>query len=108
MDLYLIQKDCDKAFMGKWIDFGLSKLQLNFATFACEEIQLSKKIKHTISTDDLAFLITSKILVNWSGLKDPAGNEVPFNKSVAFNVLANDLEFQKIVTDAAFNRSNFV
>ena len=61
-----------------------------------------------ISTDDLAYLISSKILIGWSGLKDKNGNDVPFSQLNAFNSLANDFNFLDLVSKLCFERSNFV
>ena len=110
MDLSIVKEECDQAFMGKWIDVGASKLCLNYALYCCEELKMSKAVNDPIriSTDDLAYLISSKILIGWSGLKDKNGNDVPFSQLNAFNSLANDFNFLDLVSKLFFERSNFV
>lgn len=108
MDLALINEDCKNKFLAKWIDVGASKLCLNFALFSCEELHFSKKVSTTISTDDLAYLVSTKVLVGWQGLKDVNGNEVPYTPLNAFNALANDLDFLNLVSSISFERSNFI
>lgn len=107
MDLAIIQKECDSVFTNRWIDVGASRLCLNYALYVCEELKLSKKIKSSMSTDDLAFLLSTKVLVNWVELKDINGNDVPFTQLAAFNAMANDLNFLNIVTDLSFDRNRF-
>ena len=107
MDLAIIQEECDSVFTNRWIDVGASKLCLNYALYVCEELKLSKKIKSSMSTDDLAFLLSTKVLVDWDGLKDTYENSIPFTQLAAFNAMANDLNFLNIVTDLSFDRKRF-
>ena len=107
MDLAIVEKECIKAFNNKWFEFNASKLCVNFALYSCEELKLSTKIKASISTDDLAFLISTNVLTDWKGLKDVNGNDVPFTSLNAFNALSNDLEFLKLVSELSLDRSNF-
>ena len=108
MDLQTVNEECKQAYLNKWVEVGASKLCINYAMFACEELKLSKKIKSSISTDDLAFLISTNIVVDWSGLHDVHGNDIPYSQLNAFNSLANDLNFLNLVSELSFERSNFV
>lgn len=108
MNLSDVDKECNAVFIDKWFDVGASRLKLSFAPHCCEELKLAKKIKTSMSTDDLAFLISTKVLTDWSGLKDPKGNDVPYSQLNAFNALANDLNFLNLVSELCFERSNFV
>lgn len=108
MDLSLIQLECDNVFKNRWFEFGQSKLQLSFADYVCEEIRLSKNKTVNMSTDDLAFMISTKVLNDWSGIKDIDGNFVKYSQLSAFNALANDLNFLKLVVEVSLDRSKFV
>lgn len=107
MDLAIIQKECDSVFTNQWIAVGASRLCVNYALYVCEELKLSKKVKSSMSTDDLAFLLSTKVLVNWAEIKDKNGDTVPFTQLAAFNAMANDLDFLNIVTDLSFDRKRF-
>lgn len=108
MDLSIVNTECIKAFTNKWVQVGDSKLCINYALFSCEELKLAKCKDSTISTDDLAFIISTKVLVNWMDVKDANHDNVTYSQLNAFNALANDFNFLNLVTELSFDRSKFV
>lgn len=108
MDLSKVQDDCVKAFTKKWVQVGDSRLCINYAIFSCEELKLAKCKNSTISTDDLAFIISTKVLIDWDDVKDANLDNVTYSQLNAFNALANDLNFLNLVTELSFDRSKFV
>lgn len=108
MDLKLVEEECNSKFLNRWISFGASSLCLNLAEYVCEELKLSKNQKINLSTDDLAFMLSTKVLVDWQGLHDVDGNDIKFTQLAAFNAMANDLNFLNLVVEASFDRSKFV
>jgi len=108
MDLKIVEEECNSKFLSRWFQFGASSLCLNLAEFVCEELKLSKKQKINLSTDDLAFMMSTKVLIDWQGLKDIDGNDIAFTQLAAFNAMANDLNFLNLVVEASFDRSKFV
>lgn len=115
----IIDEQNTKIDTGSWVEFKDSHFLIASSSslkFLRTMARLQKPYKRKIERNEmdpgdqqkiLIQAISESVLLDWKGVQNSTGNEVPYSKDLGAQALKNDPEFREFVMEISSDLANF-